>query len=152
MIGPATRWWRPQAGMPPWLGAIISVAAIMLMINSLPMIASAITPDRATFLPSAVPSPEPPEPIPLGGPAAGAAAAAAAGASTARSGGASSDTDRSAVVGAQLPRKPLPVSGGHTLPTLAVGGVLLAGGLGLLMMVGFTGAGPWPGRYVRRIG
>ncbi|MBA3742178.1 hypothetical protein [Sporichthya sp.] len=143
MIGAGAKWRRPTSGMPPWLGAIVTVAAFMLMINSLPMIASAITPDRATFVPTA----GPPEPIPLGAAAAG--AAAAAGTSTTRSGEEGSGAEQPAAVGAQVPRKPLPVSGGNTLPTLALGGVLLAGGLGLLMMVGFTGEGPWPGRYVR---
>lgn len=132
-------WRGSQSGMPSWLGAILAVAAMVLMINALPMIASAITPDRSSFAPTAD---SPPEPIPLPGRAAGEAAA----------GTAQSAQGQSDPAAPQAPRKPLPVSGGQAVPTLVLGGVLLAGGLGLLMMVGFTGAGPWPGRYVRRIG
>lgn len=54
--------------------------------------------------------------------------------------------------GETVPRGPLPVAGGSTLPALAVGIVLFGGGLGLLRKVGLHGERGWPGRYVRRIG
>lgn len=146
MTGSAMRWRNPSSGVPPWLAALLTVGGILLVINALPMLASAITPDRATLLPTAV---APPSPIPLGGPL----PVAPHGAARADGGEESAGSNRSdPAAQVQTPRKPLPVAGGNALPPLALGGVLLVGGVGLLMMVGFTGERPWPGRYVRRIG
>jgi hypothetical protein len=47
---------------------------------------------------------------------------------------------------------PLPKSGGgDTLLKVALGIALLFGGIAVLAMIGFSGARPWPGTYVRRI-
>jgi hypothetical protein len=56
---------------------------------------------------------------------------------------------RAALVGATKCTDPLPKSGA-SLERAELGAVLLAGGLALLMMIGFKTDRPWPGRYVRR--
>ena len=147
--------------MPPWLAAILTVVGILLMINALPMLAEAITPDRVRSVSF---GDDPPTPLPLTSDQARRAAdrvTAGAPSSVQESDVASSSDDTSRVqdtasagetanAGGTTPRAPLPVSGASAAAPLVIGVGLLGGGLGLLTVVGFSGARPWPGRYVRR--
>ena len=163
MTGPREHWllqgrmpqWRrpsPGSGMPPWLAAILTVAGILLVINALPMLAEAITPDRshsASF--SSMPSPIPLTPDQTkraieeleGG------APRDAQDRDVTSGDGSTSSDGSGDATAKH-RRPLPVSGANAVAPLLLGTALLGGGLALMTVVGFSGARPWPGRYVRR--
>ncbi|HUR74239.1 MAG TPA: hypothetical protein VMZ00_08180 [Sporichthya sp.] len=156
MIGPRV-YRRPVSGLPAWAAAILTVAAILLMINALPMLAEAITPEHS-HSGSSADAPDLPTPLPLT-PGQGAKRADAGGSSGAQvrdvpskggdlTSGSSASSDPSSP-GARA-RGPLPVSGDSSLAPLLIGGGLLGGGLGLLTVVGFSGGRPWPGRYVRR--
>ena len=46
VIGPGMQSLRPPSQLPPWLAAVLTVGGIVLVLNSLPMLAEAITPDR----------------------------------------------------------------------------------------------------------
>lgn len=152
--GRMPQWRRPESGMPPWLAAILTVTGILLVINALPMLAGAITPDRshsASF--SSMPSPIPLTPEQteraiqqLEGGAAGHAQDRDV---TSSGGNTSSDGSSDGPRGTRQ-RGPLPVSGANALAPLVIGTALLGGGLALMTVVGFSGARPWPGRYVRR--
>jgi hypothetical protein len=139
--------------MPPWLAAILTVVGLLLVINALPMLAEAITPDRSRSVSFAN---DPPTPLPLrpeqARPEQGRKAVDGA-AGTPRDAQDRDVTSSSAAgpnVGGTQPRRPLPVSGAGAVAPFLLGVGLLGGGLGLLTVVGFSGARPWPGRYVRR--
>lgn len=175
-------WQRPPQ-MPPWLAALVAVGAILLTINVLPSLASALTPNRASDRAPASVSFD----VSSDGSSDGAAAthrspssaaararcsrAKPAPAPTSSQGGSRPDgaydrartygvdpsnlreshaSVRGALVGAtEVCRDPLPRSGA-SLERAELGAFLLAGGLALLVMIGFKTDRPWPGRYVRR--
>ncbi len=156
--------WRPPASVPPWVAAILTVAGLMLLVNALPMIAAAITPDRApagptiSVPPSPVPLPNgrpiaaPPSPLPLDRKS----SAAPSGAGTPLGERPAKERAPGTSAGAAETPPPavrgLPRSGGNPGPSLAFALVLLSAGLALVKVMGCSGDRPWPGRYVRRIG
>ena len=152
MIGPGAPW-RPST-VPPWLAAILTVGAVLLMISALPMLAAAITPDRGS---PAAPGSVPPSPVPLPGVLVSDRTVGAAPPSPLPL-GARPDPDRpdpdrpGPDAGAPVDVRGLPGAGGNSASALATALVLLSAGLGMLKMVGFSGERPWPGRYVRRGG
>jgi hypothetical protein len=136
---------RPAVSLPPWVAAILTVAGILLTINALPRLADAITPERARSPVSLAATVAHPDPA---GHSSARAAPHATPHSGARSGApAAGSSPRTAASRAN----PLPGAGGNSLAAVAVGSGLLFAGLGLLVLVGFAGEGPWPGRYVHRI-
>ncbi len=162
MIGPGMQSLRPPPQLPPWLAAILTVGGIVLVLNSLPMLAEAITPDRVRSV-SFGTGEMPPTPLPLtpdqarratdrataGSPPAAQDRDVASSGGDESSSGEASGTEATS---GTRPRGPLPVSGASAVAPLVIGTGLLGGGLGLLVVVGFSGERPWPGRYVRRDG
>lgn len=124
--------------LPTWAQALLTLAAILLIISLLPMLASGSGSEDSE--PTASRSSDaPPSPLPLD--------------RERGSGDGRNAQDRDVRSDDEVtPRGPLPVAGGSTLPALAVGIALLGGGLGLVRKVGLHGDRGWPGRYVRRIG
>lgn len=120
--------------LPPWGTALLTLGAIFLVFVSLPMIGSALS-SESSKTNSSREKDDPPSPRPLD--------------QDRKSDAKDRDVRSDAQPG--TPRGPLPVAGGSSLPSLALGLALLGGGAGLLVKVGFTGERPWPGRYVRRI-
>lgn len=124
--------------LPTWAQALLTLAAILLVISLLPMLASGIGSEDSEPT-SSRSSDTPPSPLPLDGD---------------RGSDDKKDAQDRDVPsdGEATPRGPLPVAGASTLPALAVGIALLGGGFGLVRKVGLHGERGWPGRYVRRIG
>ena len=167
MTGSGSSWLRPPSSapsnVPPWAAAILVVAGFLLLVNALPMLAEAITPERGrsapaiSVPPSPVPLPPgqglaPPPPLPLGSSASedrrSAHERSAADRPTDSSG---SPADKSGE-SPQPPVRGLPWAGSNPVLPLTVALVLLSAGLWLLRMVGSGGERSWPGRYVRRTG
>lgn len=167
MSGSGRSWLRPPSSapsnVPPWAAAILVVAGFLLILNALPMLAEAITPERGrsapavSVPPSPVPLPDgqgfaPPPPLPLGS----AASEDRRSANDRSAGGRASGRDDSAGdesgESAQPPVRGLPWAGGNPVLPLTVALVLLSAGLWLLRMVGSGGERAWPGPYVRRTG
>lgn len=128
--------------LPTWAQALLTLAAVLLVISLLPMLASGMGSEDSEPT-SSRSADDPPSPLPLD--------------RERRSGdGRGDDKDAQGrdvpSDGEATPRGPLPVAGGSTLPALAVGIALLGGGFGLVRKVGLHGERGWPGRYVRRIG